>query len=74
MQLRILSPLGAKFAIHASDASPPQKQQKDITDLNIALSLPLGQTTIAVLISKDPVASAPIMPLKSWGTPNKEAL
>ncbi len=74
MQLRILSPSGAKFAIHSSDAPPPQKQQKDVTDLNIALSLPLGQTTIAVLISQDPSPSAPVMPLKSWGKPHKEAL
>jgi hypothetical protein len=68
MQMRILSPAGAKFTIQTSDAPPPQEQQKDVTDLNIALNLPSGQTTIAVLISQDPSASAPIIPLKSWGS------
>ena len=66
--IRIASPPGAKFTIHSSDAPPPQDQQKDVTDLNIALSLPAGQTTIAVIVSQDPSASAPIIPLKSWGS------
>jgi hypothetical protein len=74
LQLRILSPSGAKFEIHASNGPPPQKQQTDTSDLNIVLSLPSGQTTIAVLVSQDPSASAPIIPLNSWESSCKKAM
>lgn len=67
MQMRILAPSAAKFTIQNSNVAPPQAQQTDVTDLNIALQLPAGQSTIAVLCSLDPAASTPVTPLDSWG-------
>jgi Heparinase II/III-like protein/Domain of unknown function (DUF4962) len=66
LHMRILAPAGAKFTTQTSVAPLPQAQQKDVTDLNIALNLPTGQSTIAVLVAQDQTASAPIIPLSFW--------
>lgn len=71
LEVRILSPRGAKFAVIPSDPPPPEAQQPDVSDLTIRWH-GAGHVRLAVYIAESGQTLAPkVEPLEMWMTTGK---
>jgi hypothetical protein len=67
IQVRILSPEGARFEVISANPPPPQRQQPDVS--NMVIRLPKRTTNIRVSVLIDSVGAEftpPLEPLKKW--------